>query len=663
MSLERTNPIKQEKIRKRLELLRRGINPYPHEWKKKGWGCKRTGSVQIKKQFSYISAGESQKGLVYISGRLMRKRPMGKAAFFNIQDEGGEIQCYIRRDDFSKTAQVAASTNIEGVFSKEKNDSGKELDDQNPEDVKIPNENTSDKSNLANENNSMTPWDLWKLCDIGDIVALSGLIFKTKKGELSLKVQDLKILCKTLEALPEKYHGLEEKELKYRYRHLDLIMNQKSREIFKTRSKIIYEIRKFMDKRGFMEVETPILQSMYGGAVATPFETYFRQLSQKMFLKISPEIYLKKLIVGGFEKIFEIGKNFRNEGIDRSHNPEFTMLEYYQAYTDYKNQMNQFEDLICHVAKKIKGSLKFEYQGKELDLNSWKKISLQEAVKEYNQVHKMSFKNLLDCVLDLYPEGDFKKFENALETKAPPPPSQSEDLKNELILTVKDYSKASQPIDPNQMRFKDLLAYVQSLDPQADLEKFENFSKKIKFSLSQEEDLKDELILMAFELTAEKELWNPTFVMDFPLVVSPLAKKHRNKKLPRIVERFEPYMAGMEIGNAYTELNDPVDQRQRLERQKRWSENLRKEPEKQAPEENFNRSEKASDDSDLPQMKKPGMDMDLIHPIDKNFLHALEVGMPPTGGVGLGIERLVMILTDQSHIKDSMLFPALKNKP
>ena len=605
MSQEQVNPIKREKIRKRLELLSKGVNPYPHEWKKKGWGKKRTGSVQLKEQFSYLSAGESQKELVYIAGRLMRKRPMGKAAFFNIQDEEGEIQCYIRRDDFSKTDQMDASINIEGAFSKAKSGSAKELNDKNSEGTKTPNKNTSDNSNSANENSPLTPWDLWKLCDIGDIVALSGPIFKTKRGELSLKVQDLKVLCKTLEALPEKYHGLEEKELKYRYRHLDLIMDQKSRQIFKTRSKIIYEIRAFMNKRGFMEVETPILQPIYGGAVATPFETYFRRLSQKMYLKISPEIYLKKLIVGGFEKVFEMGKNFRNEGIDRSHNPEFTMMEYYQAYTDYEDQMDQFQDLICHVAKKIKGSLKFEYQGKELDLTSWKKISLQDAVKKYSQ--------------------------------------------------------AKQSIDPNQMRFKDLLAYVQSLDPKADFRKFESFSKQKELPLSQEEDLKDELILMAFELTAEKELWNPTFVTNFPLATSPLTKKHRDKKLSRIVERFEPYIAGMEIGNAYTELNDPVDQRQRLERQKRWSKNLRKEPEEQTGKE-CDSPKKTPVESELFQEEKPNTNMNLFHPIDENFLHALEVGMPPTGGVGLGIERLVMILTDQGHIKDSILFPVLKNK-
>jgi len=511
------NPLKQEKIRKRQELLKKGIDPYPHCWNKK-----RIRSVSLTKQFLSLKAGEEAEGFFYVAGRLMRKRPMGKTAFFNIQDEEGMLQCYIRRDDFSNPTQ-----------------------------------------NVKSE--SLSVWDLWKLCDIGDILGLSGLVFKSQKGEISLKIKDLQILCKSLELLPEKYHGLEDKELKYRYRHLDLIMNQESRKVFQLRSQIIYEIRNFMHKKGFMEVETPVLQPIYGGAVAQPFETFFRRLHQKMYLKISPEIYLKKLIVGGFEKVFEIGKNFRNEGIDRSHNPEFTMMEYYESYTDYEYQMKQFEELICYITQKIKGKLKFEYQKKNIDFTTpWERLTVKEAVKKYSS------------------------------------------------------------IDFDQMSYDEIFKYVQSCEFQIDLKKFKPDLKK-SFSQKQLEDLKTELVLIIFEEKIEKNLWNPVFITDFPLAVSPLTKKHR--KDSRLVERFEPYIAGMELGNAYTELNDPVDQRQRLENQKRYL-----------------------------------SDTDSSQPLDENFLHALEVGMPPVGGVGLGIERLVMILTDQSNIKDSMFFPMLKDK-
>ncbi len=566
---KKQNPIKQEKIRKRAELVKHGVNPYPHKWSKKrifiSKVLKMADSLESKQQQTTDNNFEqeskhSKNKLFHIAGRLMRKRPMGKADFFNIQDETGDFQCYIRRDDFSKSSEASSTTQKETPFP-----IAKSSDHVQEESLKA-------------QNKQLNPWELWKLCDIGDIIGLSGTVFKTKKGELSLRVKDFQILCKTLEVLPEKYHGLEDKELKYRYRHLDLIMDVKSREVFKTRSKIIQEIRSFMFKKNFMEVETPILQPIYGGAVAEPFETYFRRLNQKMYLKISPEIYLKKLIVGGFEKVFEIGKNFRNEGIDRSHNPEFTMMEYYQAYTDYKDQMKMFEELVCHVTKKIKGSLKFEYQGRELDFTPpWKRITVKEAIKEN--------------------------------------------------------SKAIHPIDPDTITFKNLFKYVQSLEPKTDLEKFKNFLHQKVLPKDLQEELKDELIAMAFELTVEKELWDPVFITDFPLAVSPLTKKHRDIKQARTVERFEPYIASMELGNAYTELNDPIDQRERLKQQKQQIQNMKKESDK-----------------------------NVSHPVDENFLHAMAVGMPPTGGVGLGIDRLVMILTNQNNIKDSVLFPMLKNK-
>ncbi len=506
------NLLKKEKRKKREKILEEGINPYPYTYKK------QNNSLELSEKHKDIKEGEISSNTCSLAGRIMRKRDMGKAAFFNIQDEDGQFQCYIKKEDFLE---------------------------------------------IKDKNNS---WNVWKLSDIGDIVGVHGKIFRTKKGELSLRVQDFKILCKSLETLPEKYHGLEDKELKYRYRHLDLIMDAESRKTFKLRSQIISEIRKYMNAKDFMEVETPVLQPIYGGAAAVPFQTHFRRLNNDMYLKISPEMYLKKLIVGGFEKVYEIGKNFRNEGIDRTHNPEFTMMEYYEAYTDYEYQMNQFEDLVCFVTEKIKGSLKFEYQGKELDFTKpWKRISVKESIKEYGlfDVDKMSCEELLAKLKTLEPTEDFKKFINDKNTSS--------------------------------------------------------------------EEFKDELIMFAYEVTAEKHLWNPTFIKDFPLKVSPLTKKHRqaqeDKKYERLVERFEPVIAGMELGNAYTELNDPVDQKERLENQKR----------------------------------NPTKD-EITHPMDKNFIHALEVGMPPTGGVGLGVERLVMILTDKSNIRDSMLFPVLKTK-
>lgn len=503
------NILKKEKRNKREKLLEEGIDPYPHNYKK------QNNSSELFEKYKDIQKGKPSSSLHTLAGRIMRKRGMGKAAFFNIQDGEGEFQCYIKQEDFD-----------------------------------------SDPAN---------PWGVWKLADIGDIVGVSGQVFRTQKGELSLRVQDLKMLCKTLEILPEKYHGLEDKELRYRFRHLDLIMNTQSKQVFKTRSKIIFEIRNYMNGKGFMEVETPVLQPVYGGAVAVPFKTYYRRLDSDMYLKISPEIYLKKLIVGGFEKVYEIGKNFRNEGIDRTHNPEFTMMEYYEAYTDYEDQMSQFEDLVCHIVQKIKGTLKFEYLNKEINFaKPWKRVSVKDAIKEYGN------------------------------------------------------------LDVDQMSFAELLKKLESLSDQ------EDFSKFKKASSQDENDLKDELIMLAFEITAEKHFWNPVFIKDFPLAVSPLTKKHRkgktDKSYQRLVERFEPIIAGMELGNAYTELNDPEDQKARLQNQERY------------------------------------MTKEATSPIDKNFIHSLEVGMPPTGGVGLGVERLVMILTNQSNIRDSMLFPILKNK-
>ena len=385
------NPIRGEKLKKLEALKERGLNPFPHFYK-------RTAHIsQILDQFSPLEAGESREQEFFsIAGRLMTKRPMGKAVFFNLQDSSGSLQCYLKTQDLDESS---------GIF--------------------------------------------YENVDIGDIVGVRGFVFKTRKGELSLRVQSFQILCKSLEPLPEKYHGIQDVELKYRHRHLDLIMTQDSRRIFETRSQILHEIRSFMRGKGFMEVETPVLQPLYGGARAFPFSTRHRALDMKMYLKISPELYLKKLIVGGFEKVFELGKNFRNEGVDRSHNPEFTMLEWYEAYTDYKDQMDQFEELVAHLAVQVCGSLKVTYQGEKLDFTPpWKRLSLYEAVYMYGGL---------------------------------------------------DGEKAS----------------------------LEEIFKKLKDIGSQREKMgsRGEMLMEVFELSGEKKIRQPTFLIDFPIEVSPLTKK------------------------------------------------------------------------------------------------------------------------------------------
>jgi len=485
------NPLRVEKRRKLHALKEAGLDPFPHSFER------NARASQIQQEFEFLQPGEAKEDRSFsLAGRLMTKRPMGKAAFFNLQDSSGLLQGYLKVEELSEADRVA-----------------------------------------------------FENLDIGDIVGITGFPFRTKKGEISIHCREFKILCKTLEPLPEKYHGLTDVETKYRHRHLDLITNEDSRKVFVTRSRIITEIRSFLNARGFLEVETPMLQPIYGGAAAYPFSTHHRALDMKLFLKISPELYLKRLIVGGFEKVYEINKNFRNEGIDRSHNPEFTMLEWYEAYTDYLYQMKQFEELVVHLCQKIKGSTRFEYQGKELDFTPpWRRLTVADGIREFAgfEVEGMTEKMLFEKCRDLG----------------------------------------------------------------SDLEKPAS---------------RGEMIMEIFELAVEPHLWQPTFVMDHPIEISPLTKKHRRQ--PELVERFEPFVAHMELGNAYSELNDPEDQLARLKEQE----------------------EKRLVDEEA-------------QPMDDDFIHAIDVGMPPTGGVGLGVERLVMILTDQPSIRDIILFPTMKFK-
>lgn len=483
------NPIKAEKRRKLNALREKGVNPYPYTFDV-------TAKIEkIIHDYHSLVAGEKKIETKFrIAGRLMTLRSMGKASFFNVQDATGVLQCYIKVEELTETERT--------VFD---------------------------------------------LIDLGDIVGIEGYVFKSQKGELSLYVQRFEILTKTLEPLPEKFHGIQDVEIKYRHRHLDLISDSESRKVFITRSKIIKAIKNFLDQRGFLEVETPVLQPIYGGAAANPFTTHHRALDMKLFMKISPELYLKRLIVGGFDKVYEIGKNFRNEGIDRTHNPEFTMLEFYEAYTDYNYQMKQFEELVSSVCKEITGSMKLVYQDKEIDFTPpWRRLTVMEGIEQYAQIA----------------------------------PSDESALDNYI-------SKNS--------------------DKPVKLENLNLGEKQMK----------------VFEIAAEPHLWQPTFVMDHPVEISPLTKIHRNNN--KLVERFEPFAACMEIGNAYSELNDPEEQRARLKEQ----------------ESKRNIDEEA-------------------HPMDEDFLHAIETGMPPTGGVGIGIERLVMIFTNRPSIRDIIFFPTMK---
>ena len=484
------NPLRAEKRRKLHELRKKGINPFPYSFD-------RTAKVEeIRAKYdSQLQAGEKLLDSNFrIAGRLMTLRAMGKASFFNVQDQSGNLQVYAKIEDLPEAARTA-----------------------------------------------------FELVDLGDIVGVEGYVFRTQKGELSLHAKNFTILTKTLEPLPEKFHGVADVEIKYRHRHLDLITDKDSRKVFETRSKIIREIRKWMEARGFLEVETPTLQPIYGGAAAHPFDTHHRALDMKLYMKISPELYLKRLIVGGFEKVFEIGKNFRNEGIDRTHNPEFTMMEWYEAYTDYNYQMNQFEQLVADLAKTITGSTKIPFQGKEIDFTPpWRRLTVYDGVREYAK------------------------------------------------------------IDPDKATAEEI---------------FEACNKNgvgLAKPLS-----KGEMIMKLFEATAEQHLWQPTFVMDHPVEISPLTKIHRGDS--RLVERFEPFAATMEIGNAYSELNDPEEQYQRLKEQE---------------------AKRGSDEE--------------AHPMDEDFMLAIDTGMPPTGGVGLGIERIVMLLTDRPSIRDIILFPTMK---
>lgn len=448
-------------------------------------------SDEIRAEFEELEDKE-----VSIAGRLMSKRIMGKASFCNIQDRNGNMQSYVSRND-------------------------------------IGDENYAD----------------FKKYDIGDIVGIKGTVFKTKTGEISVHATEVTLLSKSLQILPEKYHGLKDQEIRYRQRYTDLIVNPEVKDTFLKRSAIIKEIRKFLDNRGFLEVETPVLQTIPGGASARPFITHHNTLDIDMYLRIALELPLKRLIVGGFERVYEIGRVFRNEGMSIRHNPEFTEIELYQAYTDYKGMMELTEDLFKTVAQNVLGKTTVNYGGHEIDLGKdFERLTMVDAVKKFTGV-------------------DFDE--------------------------IPDTEAAKKIADEKHVEYE-------------------------------KHHTKGDILNLFFEEFVEENLIQPTFIMDYPVEISPLTKRKPEK--PEFTERFELFIVGREYGNAYSELNDPIDQRKRFEHQ----EALRA----------------AGDDE--------------ANMIDEDFMTALEYGMPPTGGLGIGVDRMVMLLTESVSIRDVLFFPTMK---
>ena len=489
----------EQRLQKLDAIRDLGIEPYPYRFEPTHH------SVDIVASFDTLSASGDE---VRVAGRLIVTRGHGKAAFADLRDAKGRLQIYVRLDNIGDDA-----------------------------------------------------FALWKLLDIGDFIGVSGQVFKTRTGQISVQVQTLALLTKAIRPLPVPkeeirdgerviHDQFSDKELRYRRRYLDLALNPDVQAVFRKRSAVVSAIREFLDSRSFLEVETPVLQPLYGGASARPFVTHHNVLDMPLYLRISDELYLKRLIVGGLERVYEIGKNFRNEGIDRTHNPEFSMLELYQAYADYSDMMAIAEALYAFVAEKVNGATTLEYQGREIDLTPpWPRIPMLDAIEKYSGI-------------------DVARSSDA-----------------ELRAACKRFDS---DIEPNAERGL--------------------------------------LINALFEACVEPELIQPTFITDYPIAVSPLAKRHRTQK--DLTERFEFFINGWEAGNAFSELNDPIDQRQRFAHQK----TLR---------------DRGDDEAQI---------------LDEDFLMALEHGMPPTGGLGIGVDRMVMLLADAPSIRDAILFPHLRPK-
>ena len=482
------NHLMQIRRDKLIELQEEGKNPY--EITK----FNRTNTAgEIKTNYE-----EFEQKDVTVAGRIIAKRIMGKASFCTIQDSDEKIQSYVSINDLGEESYKAFKT-----------------------------------------------WD------IGDIIGITGFVFKTRTEEISIHAKEVTLLSKSLRPLPEKFHGLKDPDLRYRQRYVDLIMNPEVKKTFEMRSKIITEIRNILDKKGYLEVETPMLNTISGGATAKPFITHHNALDMDMYLRIATELNLKRLIVGGYDKVYEIGRIFRNEGMDIRHNPEFTSIELYEAYSDYNDMMNIVEELFSKVSLKVLGTTKVNYQGQDIDLApGWKRISMIDSIKEVTGI-------------------DFNDINTDEEAVA---------LAKERGIEIPDVTK----------------------------------------------ETRGDVISLFFDEYVEKTLEQPTFIYDYPIEISPLAKKKKSD--PRLTERFEAFIGGREYGNAFSELNDPIDQYERFKKQVEARE--------------------AGDD-------EAGM-------MDEDFIQALEIGLPPTGGLGIGIDRFVMLLTDAASIRDVLLFPTMK---
>jgi lysyl-tRNA synthetase class 2 len=479
--------------RAKLTALRDQGNPFPNDFRRNIMA----GELHAHYDESDGETLEAQPVRARVAGRLMSKRVMGKASFAHVQDMSGSIQLFVQRDALA-----------EGVYAD------------------------------------------FKKWDVGDIVGAEGVMFKTKTGELSVRADDIRLLAKSLRPLPEKYHGLADQELKYRQRYVDLIMNQTTRNTFRVRSALVNYLRHFLIERDYLEVETPMMQSIPGGALARPFKTFHNALDMELYLRIAPELYLKRLVVGGFERVFEINRNFRNEGLSTRHNPEFTMLEFYQAYADYHDLMDMTEEMFRGLAEELTGSSRLSYQGLDIDFGKpFERLTLREAVRRYNAP-------LAEADLD----------------------------------------------DVDKLR-----AHAVSL----------GIPVTAGWGAGK-------LLLEIYEKTVEGELQNPTFITAYPIEVSPLSR--RNDQDPSVADRFELIIAGREIANGFSELNDPEDQAERFRQQLR---------------------------------DKEAGDEEAMH-FDADYVRALEHGMPPTAGEGVGIDRLVMLLTDSPSIRDVLLFPHMR---
>lgn len=514
---------RDNRIRKLNELRSQGIEPYPYRFE-------RTHTVKdVLADFDDLASSQTP---VRVAGRLFTRRDFGKTCFFDLHDESGKLQLYVRKE-----TPLALLALLAGLTPQKVGTDFSGTPAQPSSDNTLPERNVPPGTPPAFS-------DFLALIDLGDFVGVSGVLFRTKTGEPSVHVTQITLLSKSLAALPEKFHGLQDTEIRFRKRHLDLLSHEQTRNVFRLRSRLINLVRRFFDDRGFLEVETPMLQPLYGGAAAAPFVTHYNALDCDYFLRIATELYLKRLIVGGFEKVYEMGKNFRNEGLDRSHNPEFTGFEAYEAYADYYHVMDMVEELFGFLARELTGSTTVTWMGKELDFSKpWERV----------------------------------EFVPALAAKLGTDP---------LALSEADLRKVC---EQKGVEVSERTPYGKMLDK-------------------------------LFSGLVQDHLVGPAFVMNHPGIISPLAKVHRDN--PQVTERFEPVIAGIEFGNAFSELNDPLEQRARFE------------------------------------------EMVVRHEefavLDEDFLETLEQGMPPCGGLGLGIDRMVMLFTDSASIREVIIFPQLR---